>query len=970
MLFAASLFEPRVFRFVLGGVLRCEAWRHGVTLDFDRIGGSFFEPVTLAGSRWSFHGEADATTRFEIAKVEAKLVWKNLLPRTTARWFQRLSITGVQGKVILAPAEAAKKGRRRGWLSWRPSAGHWALVPAAVEGRDIDFIVESEADYLRVEECGFTASDVAPGELHAGRVTIKQPWLSRTFKNVRGTTAMQGAKFILASVSLEPGVEIRSLSAELPELARGRLNLDLQLAAFDGSLHAEAATVPRDGGLVFEAGGQFAQISIAKLAGFLALSDAAGGTIKEGNFSFRGSPHDPAKATAKLRLDAVNFQWETRQWDSLTLGLLLMDGRLQVPQFDLHQGKNTLTVSGELALPGADERWWQGEFNCAIKARIGNLTELSALFLPEFKYAAGGVRVDGNIRGKGEEFYGQLLVEGTKLTWRNAPIETLHAAVKLDGRELKVARVELVNGDDFLRGSGVVNLFGPTQYWGELRVSAVDLASYAAFLQKPVLPEPLAGGAIIDWTGEGSAAGHSGKFMARLRKVRTVGALAQQFHPINADIEASYVAGTMLFTKFVLSDDDSSLTANIAVGNKALNVSGIRLLYRQQLQLEGDALLPFDVWQQWPDVSLDQLLTDDVVSRVNLTAHALDLEQASQLTGWVFPVAGILDGTLSVEGAIGSLKLGGSLRLAHARIPLGWSGEAIDEAHGEFTFADDSAQIVKLGGRHPYGELEIAGTVRLANPRDPELDLALRSPQATLPVFRGSDPGVTVDAGLDLRFVGPLSSASVTGQAKILSLAVDAIPDLTPLWRAEHRIEVPPLFSLDGTVGANWSFDIACQPAEADGLKNGASVVRVDLHVGGLGAEPALTGRIELGEVEVAAGTPALAESDPIFFQSLIAHVALDFFPEDSAEPSLDIELRGSFDAVPFHASATGPLNHLMRVYSGNPPLTEETVRALLAGKLALPGDRFALRARAPIAAGVEEFVWAGPEAAADDAPK
>ena len=127
VLFAASLFEPRVFRFVVGGIIRFEAWRRGATVDFDRIGGSFFEPVTLAGSRWSFQGEAGAMTRIEIARVEAKLVWKNLLPRTTARWFQRLSITGVQGKVMLAVADSPKESRKRGWKFWRPSAGRWAV---------------------------------------------------------------------------------------------------------------------------------------------------------------------------------------------------------------------------------------------------------------------------------------------------------------------------------------------------------------------------------------------------------------------------------------------------------------------------------------------------------------------------------------------------------------------------------------------------------------------------------------------------------------------------------------------------------------------------------------------------------------------------------------------------------------------------------------------------------------------------
>ena len=37
---------------------------------------------------------------------------------------------------------------------------------------------------MRLEECRFTASDVDRGEFRAGRVTIRQPWLARTFKNV------------------------------------------------------------------------------------------------------------------------------------------------------------------------------------------------------------------------------------------------------------------------------------------------------------------------------------------------------------------------------------------------------------------------------------------------------------------------------------------------------------------------------------------------------------------------------------------------------------------------------------------------------------------------------------------------------------------------------------------------------------------------------------------------------------------
>ena len=87
-----------------------------------------------------------------------------------------------------------------------------------------------------------------------------------------------------------------------------------------------------------------------------------------------------------------------------------------------------------------------------------------------------------------------------------------------------MANLDLVNNDDFVRGHGVLNILGPKQYWGEFHAAIADLAAYASILQKPILPEPLAGGAIIDWSGEGSAKGHSGKFSGRLNKIRTLDA--------------------------------------------------------------------------------------------------------------------------------------------------------------------------------------------------------------------------------------------------------------------------------------------------------------------------------------------------------------------------------------------------------------------------------------------------------------
>jgi hypothetical protein len=372
-----------------------------------------------------------------------------------------------------------------------------------------------------------------------------------------------------------------------------------------------------------------------------------------------------------------------------------------------------------------------GRLHCKHRRTHREPHRVVSLADAEFKYAAGKAQVEGSVRGRGDEFNGQLLVSGSNLTWRNAPIETLHAAVKLNGKEINIANIELVNGDDYLRGRGLVKLTQPPVYWGELRLAAEDLATYRAFLEKPVLPEPLAGGAIIDWTGEASKDGYSGKFSARLRKVRSLGAMAQQFHPINADLEASYSANSMEFTRLILSDDDSSFTANVAVGGKAMHLQNLRFTHQGTVQLEGDALLPLDVWQQWPNVSPTKLLNEEVVSRVQLTARKFQIGEAALLTGFNFPIAGELDGMLTMDGTIKALKLGGSLTLSGGRIPLGWSGELLTDCTGQIAFKDNTVVLEKFNGRHTIGDVELGGTLALtdvfrsdpgADPKEPKGD--------------------------------------------------------------------------------------------------------------------------------------------------------------------------------------------------------------------------------------------------------
>ncbi len=970
-----------MFQFVVRHLVVFEAWRSGGHASVARVEGSLFEPIVLVDSAWIFGKGGDAVTRFEVKRVTADFAWEHLFHGSAARWFQRLSLEGVSGKIEL-PRGARKPEKAR----WFPSldlsrlrAG-WMPAPALVEARDVDLLVASAGDFVRLQQLHFRVSEREPGIIKAGRIVVQQEWLRRTFPNVRGTTALKDSNLLIARLRLEPGVEIKSFSTDFAKLLHGELNQKADIDAFGGNMNIDAGMKMDAAPPHFEAGGQFTQIDIGRLASFLSLSEAAGGTINEGNFSFQGSPHDVGRSTTRLHLDATNFQWESRQWDSLILGVTLIDRRLQVHECALHQGHNALTLDGEITLPEPGTQWWQGDFNCNVAAKIENLTELSALLLPEFKFAAGRGSIEGSVRGHAEKFQGHLVIEGSKLRWQDAPIEDFNAALRINGNELQVAHFNIFNGDDYVRGNGVVNILGPTQYWGTLRASVADLGDYAAILQKPIVPEPLAGGALIDWDGEGSAKGHSGKFSAHFRKVRSVGARGAQLHPINADLEGSYAAGGMAFSKFALSDDESSFTANVAVGDKALSLQGIRLMHRQQLWLEGDALLPLDVWGAWPNTSLDSLLNDAVQSKVALTAYNLELGAAAKLTGWNFPIAGVVNGNVSAEGPLAALKMGGKLALANATLPLGSSGEALSAVEGEVTFDAQTMTVARLVGNHPTGDFRAVGTVDLKNVRDPGLLFAVESDKSEVAIFF-TEPALTVPtkmtASLKLQLDGPLSAGTVRGTATpvggeiggetnhatgshdpIRDLAVFTTSlDVTAFW-SFGGAELPPVFPALSAPWGAWSFDIT---ARGGPLAAPSAISTFDLHLGGKGAAPELTGIVTFEDVRFLAGDVGMREGRG----SLTWR---------DGEVFLDARATGELHDCEFTAHVLGPIGKPLRFLEFSPPLTEALlIEALSARYRSIPSletaTRFSFHAPSVLAGDVEVFDWHIADPPAADPP-
>jgi hypothetical protein len=943
------LFQPNCFRFATRQALLFEAWRNGVHAQISEVEGSLFEPLKLRDSVWIYESEGGPVTRIEIQTAVAEFSWSSLFSRNSEKWFRRLTIEGVSGKIQL-PLDSRAPSSEGFRLSLPEFATkRWMPAPERIEARAVDFVFQSNGDYVRLAQTQFTLSDLEAGSIQAGQILIHQPWLTRTFREVRGTTKLDGATIDIANLTLEPGVDVRDISVDLDNLARGILNLEMELSAFGGEIRIEAETLSQTRVFGMDATGTFSQISIAKLATFLGVSEAAGGAIKEGKFTFRGPPQHLAQATASLHFEATNFQWESRQWDSLVAGATLMDGRVQIPGLALTQGHNQLNLNGEMALPVPGLSWWQTEFNLNIAAKIDNLTELSALLLPEFKFAAGKANIDGSIRGNNQQFNGQIIVSGSELQWHNAPIDELHASVKLNGNEFQITNLSIFNDGDFVRGRGVVNILGDKQYWGEVHASIMDLAKYSAILQKPLVPEPLAGGARVEWSGEGSAKGHSGKFLARLQKLRSMGATAALLHPINADLEGTYAAGGMTFSQFSLSDDESSFTANVAIGSKILSLQQIRLSNKQAVWLEGDALLPFDIWNAWPNTSFATLLDDHTACRVNLTAHDLHLRDASLLSGWKFPIEGLVNGQLSADGTIGALKTAGRLSLHQARIPLG-GGDALTDVEAEATLDGHILHLMKFAGRYPAGDFAAAGDVDFSNLRDPNLRLTLTSQASVIGLFsevRG-EPSIflpaTATMTLQLNLTGPMSAGKVGGEAQVSLLKFGGTLDLgfylTPQvsdTAPRDDGEWPLPFGMPSNPWTAWTLDIHCQTAPnarvagnwspqnsgAPSATPPSASAAMDLRLEGAVSDPVLAGSLRVQDLPAHSGVEDVVIENGVW----------SFRPDAPRAPSTTLRIGGNALGEAYTAEMTSVGGQRLLYFEGGLALNERLIQGALSGE-------------------------------------
>jgi hypothetical protein len=287
-----------------------------------------------------------------------------------------------------------------------------------------------------------------------------------------------------------------------------------------------------------------------------------------------------------------------------------------------------------------------------------------------------------------------------------------------------------------------------------------------------------------------------------------------------------------------------------------------------------------------------------------------------------------LDGDLALDvninGTIAKPVLSGSgditinmARFTNATLP------SVSGFHSRMNFAGDALHFEQFNGDLAGGPFSVSGQVTFPKLTEPNLDFQVKAQS----VLVARNDTLTARADADVKVVGPLKNATVTGTVALTNSSLLKNVDLIPIGLPGRPAPQPPSdrpdFSVPQPPIRDWKFDVMVKTKDPflirGNLASGGAIV--DLHVTGTGLRPALQGVVRLEKVEATLPFSRLEISSGLLY----------FDPSDSFNPKIDLQGTSLIRDYTVHVYVFGTSLAPEAVFSSEPPLPQEEIISLLA---------------------------------------
>ena len=468
--------------FAVSNGIRLWVWwkgrQEGLIVKIDKIDAPFLRPVTLRGLNVTSTSGNAFRIELTATQASAALNLKSILLRRGGRAVRSVSIQQLRGQL----RHSNPTGRaitQRGWRTMQ------TLLPQNLTIGSAEVRVEDGPTVMLLRNASLSASEIEAGRFYADEIMIASPWFRQTFSQLRGATNWQGNRLTVAALRLTRGFDLQSITVDLSRIEKQRIGLEFDVDAFGGKLRASTSHEWRSPHFNWKMAGSATDVSLAQTSEALGFTDRVDGLLHACNFSFRGNPGEPARATASLWTELTGLTWRDRTAEAIMLGAALYNRQIQLQQLYIKQKTNQLTLSGEASFPSNSSDWLSPDFRGDISASINHLGDFASLFGADPGAFGGKIAIEGAMNARGRKIGGNITASGTSLRFFKTSVDALNAKLNLKATELELEQFELNRKSDFVRAQGKIDLSHQHSYSGTLNATIGNLAEYLSIFRGP-----------------------------------------------------------------------------------------------------------------------------------------------------------------------------------------------------------------------------------------------------------------------------------------------------------------------------------------------------------------------------------------------------------------------------------------------------------------------------------------------------
>ncbi|MBV8968451.1 MAG: translocation/assembly module TamB domain-containing protein [Verrucomicrobia bacterium] len=378
-----------------------------------------------------------------------------------------------------------------------------------------------------------------------------------------------------------------------------------------------------------------------------------------------------------------------------------------------------------------------------------------------------------------------------------------------------------------------------------------------------------------------------------------------------------------------LTDFRSVAAASIRAASSHLEVS----LKNDVLSLNGNVsqpdIRPLQMQGQLP-LSVEKILATGKIDPQTPVQFSVNLPDTD--LGFVrrlSPLVRVIQGRAAINATLGGTierpAVAGQFRVNISQLKA--ASDVIPPLSNFLTqidFRENRIELTQVRGLVAGGQLSAGGNIDLAKLTDPQFNLTARGQEILL---TRSD-NVIVRANFDLGVRGPLSAAEVAGNVGITRSRffqdINILPLNLPGSPPPQPPSVPPQTSIPTPPLNNWKFNITIRTGDAFLIQSNLARGRVviNLHVGGTGAKPEVTGYVKIEN---------LVASLP-FSHMTIDNSFINFMPGGNPlDPNLNILGRSAVRDYEIRMLIYGRVSNFQILFQSTPPLPQGSIATLLA---------------------------------------